>query len=132
MGDQFDAVMNYEFSILVWNYFMTEQAENKAYTAKQFQFAVGKLLTSYPKHVTQNLFNLLESHDTERMLSRVAGNLDMAKLAYIFLLTFPGTPCIYYGGEIGMDGGKHSNRQCMIWEEEKQETEWFLLIKQRR
>lgn len=30
---------------------------------------------------------------------------------------------MYYGGEIGMGGGGHSNRQCMIWEKTGQNQE---------
>jgi glycosidase len=91
--------------------------------------SISKLLTEYPKHLTKNLFNLLDSHDTERILN-VVGNVDKVKLAYLFLLTFPGTPSIYYGSEIGMDGGEHSNRQCMIWDEDKQNGELFAFIRQ--
>ena len=29
---------------------------------------------------------------------------------------------MYYGGEIGMGGGEHSNRQCMIWEKIRTES----------
>lgn len=137
MGDQFDAVMNYEFSTPVWNYFQTGGQGNcasldkkTAYTVREFKYAFGNLLASYPKHVTKNLFNLLESHDTMRVLNRVSGRTDIVKLAYVFLFTFPGSPCVYYGGEIGMSGGEHSNRQCMIWEEEKQDQELAALIRQ--
>ena len=30
--------------------------------------------------------------------------IELAKLAYIILLTYPGSPSIYYGSEIGMTG----------------------------
>lgn len=123
MGDQFDGVMNYEFSMPVWKYFNVEKNRLDRYSEQEFRCAIGNLLTSYPKHVTQNLFNLLDSHDTERILNRTGGDKNIAKLAYVFLFTFPGTPSIYYGSEIGMAGGEHSNRQCMVWEEEKQDKD---------
>ena len=128
-GDQFDAVMNYEFAIPVWDYFRPAERMKPGYDVKEFRYAIGKLLTDYPKHVTRNLFNLLDSHDTERILNVAGGNEALAKLAYIFLFTYPGSPCVFYGGEIGMGGGEHSNRQCMIWEEEQQNTDMFSLIK---
>ncbi len=70
----------------------------------------------------------MDSHDTERILNVVEGNDGIVKLAYVFLLTFPGSPCIYYGSEIGMGGGEHSNRQCMIWEENRQNRSLFTVI----
>lgn len=127
-GDQFDAVMNYGYQLSVSDFFRPEKAGAPRYTAKDFQYAIGKLLTDYPRHVTRNLFNLLESHDTERFLDVVDGNMEIAKLAYLLLFTFPGTPCVYYGSEIGMGGGEHSNRQCMIWEEDKQNKEMLHFI----
>ena len=34
--------------------------------------------------------------------------------AVLFQMTYPGTPCIYYGDEIGMEGGKDpDNRRAM-------------------
>ena len=128
MGDQFDAVMNYEFAMPIWKYFRKEKEGERIYSEEQFRYAIGRLLTSYPKNVTANLFNLLESHDTERILNRAGQDVSLVKLAYLFMFIFPGTPCVYYGGEIGMGGGEHSNRQCMIWEKEKQNRELFEFI----
>ena len=35
-------------------------------------------------------------------------------------------PAIFYGDEIGLDGGKDpDNRRCMIWDETKQDKELF-------
>ena len=128
-GDQFDAVMNYEFSIPIWSFFRLNNSSKIKYDAEEFKFEISKLLVGYPKHLTKNLFNLLDSHDTERFLNLVDGNIEVAKLAYIFLFTFPGTPCTYYGSEIGMTGGEHGNREPMIWEKEKQNEDLLLFIK---
>ncbi|MCF0148575.1 MAG: alpha-glycosidase [Clostridium sp.] len=128
-GDQFDSVMNYEFSIPMWSFFRSNDTSKIKYNAEEFKFEISKLLVQYPKHLTKNLFNLLDSHDTERFLNVVNGDIDVAKLAYILLFTFPGTPCTYYGSEVGMTGGQHSNREFMIWEKEKQNQDLQLFIK---
>lgn len=128
-GDQFDGVMNYQFLLTVWDFFGTEDRSGAEYHAADFKQSVSKLLIDYPRNIVNNLFNLLDSHDTDRILHIVNGNKDIVKLAYIFMLTFPGTPCIFYGSEIGMGGGEHNNRQCMIWEEEEQDKELFDFIK---
>lgn len=128
-GDQFDGVMNYEFSTPVWDFFGTDKGNEMKIHGEEFKAAVSRLLADYPRHITKNLFNLLDSHDTERILQVVQGNQDIVKLAYVFLLTFPGSPCIYYGSEIGMGGGEHSNRQCMIWDESRQNRDLYNVIR---
>jgi alpha-glucosidase len=42
----------------------------------------------------------------------------LARIAATLLFTFPGTPSVYYGDEIGIAGGHDpDNRRCMIWDE---------------
>ena len=48
----------------------------------------------------------LTNHDQNRVMSVLNGNGAKAKLAAVMLLTSPGTPFIYYGEEIGMQGKK--------------------------
>jgi glycosidase len=49
----------------------------------------------------------------------------------LFQLSFIGTPCIYYGDEIGMAGGQDPGcRACMIWDEDKQDRQLFKYVKQ--
>ncbi len=48
----------------------------------------------------------LTNHDQNRVMSVLNGNEEKAKLAAVMLLTSPGTPFIYYGEEIGMQGKK--------------------------
>ena len=50
-------------------------------------------------------------------MSVLTGSIDKAKLAAFLLLTSPGTPFIYYGEEIGMEGEKPDPdiRRPMQW-----------------
>ncbi len=48
----------------------------------------------------------LTNHDQNRVMSQLGGDVNKAKLAAFLLLTSPGTPFIYYGEEIGMQGKK--------------------------
>lgn len=123
-GDQFDAVMNYEFTNAVWNYLGTDTTCIKGkYTAVGYKNAMSTLLTDYPKHLLQNMFNLVDSHDTARLMTICGGNVKLAKLAYVLQMTFTGAPSVYYGGEVGIDGDEHNNRKCMIWDKSKQNSE---------
>jgi len=50
--------------------------------------------------------SFLTNHDQNRVMSVLNGKTEKAKLAAVMLLTSPGTPFIYYGEEIGMQGKK--------------------------
>ena len=71
-------------------------------TAEDFANAISNVLHMYPANVNEVAFNLFDSHDTPRILTLARGNLEQVKLLYLFQLSFIGTPCIYYGDEIGM------------------------------
>jgi glycosidase len=62
--------------------------------------------------------NLLDSHDTARFLS-ITGSKNALRLAVLFMFTYPGAPCIYYGDEIGLEGGKDPDcRRAFPWNEQ--------------
>jgi glycosidase len=52
------------------------------------------------------LVTLLGLHDKPRFLSEDGASIEGLKLAFTFLLTTRGTPLIYYGDEIGINGGR--------------------------
>ena len=55
---------------------------------------------------------ILDSHDTPRLRTIVHNDKDKFKLALLFLLTFYGTPSLYYGTERYMEGaGYLDNRR---------------------
>ncbi|WP_420329525.1 alpha-glycosidase [Paenibacillus graminis] len=120
-GDQFDSVMNYPLASR-----LTEYLNNGDMDAGRFGEQLGNLLMRYPQQANEVLFNLLASHDTPRILTQLGGDPRKLKLAAAFLFTFTGTPCIFYGDEIGLEGeGDPDCRKCMIWEEERQNRELF-------
>ncbi|MFH0068337.1 glycoside hydrolase family 13 protein [Peribacillus sp. NPDC056705] len=124
-GDQFDAVMNYPFTNQVFR-LVASQTIN----AREFTEEMTAIYHSYPTNVFDVTFNLLGSHDTPRIFTDCGEDLARAKLIHAILLTFNGSPCIYYGDEIGLTGGMDPGcRKCMVWEEEKQNTELFKEIK---
>jgi glycosidase len=124
-GDQYDAVMNYGILFPIWNYFGTN-IDYKQYTSTEFKYAINKVLTDYPKNVLKAMYNLIDSHDTTRIMEICSDDANLVKLPYLFLFTFPGAPSIYYGGEVGLSG-KHDpdNRRCMIWDKDKQNQELY-------
>ncbi|WP_057912460.1 glycoside hydrolase family 13 protein [Peribacillus muralis] len=124
-GDEFDAVMNYPFTNQVFR-LVASQTIN----AREFTEEMTAIYQSYPTNVFDVTFNLLGSHDTPRIFTDCGEDLDRAKLIHAILLTFNGSPCIYYGDEIGLTGGMDPGcRKCMIWDEEKQNSELLTEIK---
>ena len=120
-GDQFDAVMNYPLTRNIIDFFAKETISHKTFVNN-----LTTLLHKYPKTVQTTLFNLVGSHDTPRILTECGGDKRKVKQIFAFLLSFIGTPCIYYGDEIGMDGGHDPGcRKCMIWDENEQDRELF-------
>ena len=114
MGDQFDSTMNYTLLSAV-NGYLTKQTD-----ARRFADSLTRgILTAYPKPLQRVLFNMLDSHDTDRLVSVCGGNLEAARLGYVIQMTQSGSPSVYYGGETAMEGYKNggSNRRCMMWDE---------------
>ncbi|MQR96793.1 glycoside hydrolase family 13 protein [Fictibacillus phosphorivorans] len=120
-GDQFDAVMNYPFTNAALDFVAKETIDAKVFAEK-----ITAVLHMYPENVNEAAFNLLGSHDTKRVLTFCDENKDKMKLLFLLMLTFKGTPCIYYGDEIGMTGGNDPGcRKCMEWDETKQDLDLF-------
>ncbi len=117
-GDQYDAVMNYLVGEACKLYFAKAEI-----SAQQFKEQISGNLMTYSWQVNEVMMNLLDSHDTERFIHNT-DSYDKVLLAFGFVFGFVGAPFIYYGTEIGMEGGPNpDNRRCMIWDEEKWNTE---------
>ena len=83
----------------------------------EFEYMVNRCYTMYMQQNNNVLFNLLDSHDTERLMNRFH-DLDLFYQQLAILFTLPGSTCIYYGTEIAMEGGFDPDcRRCMPWDE---------------
>ncbi|WP_114570478.1 glycoside hydrolase family 13 protein [Exiguobacterium flavidum] len=120
-GDQFDAVMNYPFTSAALNYFALDKTRAVSYANE-----MSHVLFSNTENVNEVTFNLIGSHDTPRALTRAGNNKNKMRLLLLSLLTFSGSPVIYYGDEIGLDGEQDPGcRKCMPWETELQDRSLF-------
>lgn len=113
-GDEWDSCMNY-----AWY-----KALGRLYggngSLEDFAGSVGQVRGRYHSNVFPVLWNLMDSHDTPRMLSVMCDeNEDKFISAAALTLLFPGMPFIYYGDEAGMKGGNDpDNRRGMLWKDE--------------
>lgn len=109
-GDEFDAVMNYPLGQSIKDFWI-----DKSLSGEDFEYTVNRCYTGYMQQTNDVLFNLLDSHDTKRLRSEV-NSLDEFYQQLAVLFAMPGSPCIYYGTEIAMEGGHDPDcRRCMPW-----------------
>lgn len=120
LGKQLDSVMNYPWKDAIINFVKNRDAVS-------FTTEILKLVENYPRPALDCIMNLLDSHDTERVLTLLAFDnpesvpveqrptyklsdeqyakaKSLLKFASFIQFTLPGVPCIYYGDEIGMYG----------------------------
>lgn len=110
-GDEYDAVMNYPLAGSMKDFFIDESL-----TGEDFEYMVNRCYTNYMQQTNDVLFNMLDSHDTIR-LRNVVKNEEEYRALLTLLFTMPGSTCIYYGTEIGMEGGFDPDcRRCMPWD----------------
>ncbi len=140
-GEHFDAVMNYEFANAVVRWIIDH--ENKI-SVSEFDRRLTDLRLAYPLPATLVLQNLMDSHDTDRLVSMVINpdrqyddanrvqdsgpnyNNDKppaeayrrARLIVLLQMTYIGAPMIFYGDEAGMWGADDPTcRKPMLWQD---------------
>ncbi|WP_010916473.1 glycoside hydrolase family 13 protein [Thermoplasma volcanium] len=93
----------------------------------EFYNMIQNMIISYGPLIQQNVMNILDSHDTERILRAFKGNKKKVKLAYSILFMFDGFATIYYGDEVGLDGGRDpDDRRCFPWDNMDEDMLQFL------
>jgi glycosidase len=96
-----------------------------------FSARITEQFSRYDRDNVYAMYNLLGSHDTSRISTKLQGHQDKLKLAFAFLMAIPGTPAIYYGDEIGMEGGKDPDcRRAFPWEKAKWDNDLRRYIRQ--
>ncbi len=111
----FDGLMNYPVRDGIIGLLMGSM------TTEDFSEKISGQLNRYDQEHVFAMYNLLGSHDTVRIKTELEGRIDKLKLAYQFLLAYPGAPAIYYADEVGLDGGKDPEcRKAFPWDE----NEW--------
>jgi len=124
-GGYFDAVMNYPLSRDICEFFLDHKTSPEVFTHNFTE----KLMRFSDIHNRAQL-NLMDSHDTMRILTRAGGDKLAVKNAFMFMMLMKGSPCIYYGTEVGMEGKNDPDcRRPMIWDEDRQDRELLEFFK---
>jgi len=151
-GDEFDAVMNYNFAFACDEFFFRERTR---LSVTAFDRRLRELREAYPDCVAPAMQNLIDSHDTARAASHIvnrdridyrgfdetyhpedsrAPKLDTRKpdmheralqrLFVLFQMTTLGAPMVYYGDEAGMWGANDPCcRKPMLWPDRQYDAE---------
>lgn len=119
-GKELDSVMNYPLRDAIIAYVRDGDSAKISKTCDE-------LYRNYPRQASDTLMNILGTHDTERIMTTLAGEpagnhtnkelsvmrmtdiqranaITLLKLAYLAVISMPGVPCIFYGDETGMEG----------------------------
>lgn len=124
-GTQMDTMTNYQLRNYMISLFKEEINVNK------FWERIKRYYLNYPSIYYDYFVNVLSSHDTIRISELF--EIEKIKLLNVFLLTFIGSPMIYYGDELYLKGKEDpDNRRAMRFDylEEKPKKELFELIQQ--
>ncbi|MFB6470725.1 MAG: alpha-amylase family glycosyl hydrolase [Vulcanisaeta sp. AZ3] len=105
-----DGVMNYQ----VWEPLIKFLSGNM--TGEEFLQVLRRQLIILPRQFLTNSWLFMDTHDTPRAITLFNNDIEKVKAALTFTYTWIGTPMLYYGDEIGLEGGPDpDNRRCMDW-----------------
>ncbi|HCC5834769.1 maltodextrin glucosidase [Citrobacter farmeri] len=125
-ADAEDAAMNYRgFTFPLWGFLAnTDISYDPQQIDAQTCMACMENYRAGLSHQQQlRMFNQLDSHDTARFKSLLGKDVARLPLAVVWLFSWPGVPCIYYGDEVGLDGDNDPFcRKTFPWQAEKQDA----------
>ena len=128
-GDRLDTTMNYRLRDAVIGLLAPGSFDSKGFAdsgriiePSEFAARIASVREDYPDAAYYSLMNLLDSHDTERLLwtltpagtetraekefdtDNLAAGKQNLKLASLIQFTMPGAPTVFYGDEVGLTG----------------------------
>lgn len=116
-GGELDGVMNYPFREAILD------LVSHRITGDTFLSRVLTLYENYPREALLCSMSFLGTHDTPRVLTELktrCGEEALAAMKAAVALQFflPGIPSIYYGDELGMEGGEDPENRRFLYEGE--------------
>lgn len=104
-----DGVMNYYFRESILGVCRGEVS------ALQAAHNLAHMAAHFPAEALLRSWNVLGTHDTPRLATEVS-EWRARRFALTLAFTYPGVPLVYYGDEVGLEGGADpDNRRPMPW-----------------
>jgi cyclomaltodextrinase / maltogenic alpha-amylase / neopullulanase len=136
-GSQFDGVMNYPVRRALMQYLAPDREVTgtpplgERLDAQGFLAALGRVRTWAPDWALPAMLNPLSTHDVPRFLTTMGSDVRRWRLGLLFLMAYEGIPMIYYGDEIGLEGGYDpDNRRPMLWEPDEHNGDMLAVTRQ--
>lgn len=130
-ADAEDAAMNYRgFTFPLWGFLANTDIsyDPQSIDAQTCMAWMDNYRAGLSHQQQLRMFNQLDSHDTARFKSLLGKDVARLPLAVVWLFTWPGVPCIYYGDEVGLDGNNDPFcRKPFPWQPEKQDADLLAL-----
>ena len=139
-GDRADTTMNYRLRDAVIGLLTPGPFDSKGFAdsgrsiaPSEFAARIQSIREDYPDAAYYSLMNLLDSHDTERLLwtltpgaetradkelnaTNLAAGKQRTRIASLIQFTLPGAPTVFYGDEVGMTGDDDpDDRRTFPW-----------------
>ena len=139
-GDRLDTTMNYRLRDAVLGFLAPGPFDPKGFadsgntiSSSQFAARLASMQEDYAPAAYSTAMNLLDSHDTARLLwtmtpgadtradkeqnaANLAAGKQRLRLASLIQFALPGAPTVYYGDEVGLTGGDDpDNRRTYPW-----------------
>jgi alpha-glucosidase len=119
-GDQEDGAMNYAGFLRPMLAFWAGvdlRGDPERCDGAELERRLTRVRARLPWPIALSQLNALSTHDVPRFLTRLGGDVDALIAAHHALLAYVGVPCLYYGDEIGLEGGKDpDNRRPFPWD----------------
>ena len=105
-----DGVMNFTLREIIY------RSIRKEISALQALHMIEQMILDAGIEPILKSWNVLDNHDVKRLLTELNDPKDQ-KIAQLMQFTLPGSPNLYYGTELGMDGASDpENRAPMRWD----------------
>jgi glycosidase len=118
-----DGVMNFTFRALAIKLIKGEQ------TPKVIQEMIQQVIKDTGIEKMLSSWMIIDNHDMPR-LTHVFDTVETQRLAFVLLFTLPGSPNLYYGTELGMEGGGDpENRRPMAWHLDREDNPYQTFVK---
>ncbi len=139
-GDRADSTMDYRLRDAVLDLLAPQPFDPKGFAdsgqplpVSAFANRLASIREDYPDAAYYSLMNLLDSHDTERLLwtltpgsattadkelnaANLAAGKQRLELASLIQFSLPGAPTVYYGDEVGLTGADDpDDRRTFPW-----------------
>ncbi len=120
-SDYYDSLTNYHIRKSIIDYVKGKDSIEEFYSHYLEE------IVTYSNSI-DNMMNILDSHDTVRILTTLQSDEEKMRIAYLILLMLNGKPTIYYGDEVGLLGNRDPDcRRTFPWERIGSEINKFFI-----